>query len=364
MIRVLHLLGRDADFQSRRGSAALARGAGEEFSVRTHTIGPGDDDRTPLSAFMSLRRGAAGEADLVHVWDAASLTAAALAGRARIVYTPCRFPTSRSIGWLRAVMGYRDVQVVCASATQRRMYVERGIPIERCHLIRPGVDFSLVKRRRDPALRKALGFEERDVVLLAPGESTRAANHRLAAWVTAILHVLDDRFRILLWGRGEQASSVAQLAEKQGQKGLLSLAQERLGRAVEFEELLPAVDMVLVTASGPVATLPLAICMAAGLPIVSTVTYTVAELLEDRHTAVMVPRAAPRMLAQRILELRQDSSLQWSIADMARTEAYEFFSLTRFVEQYRGVYRQIATGQKVEVIEAGPGVGTRFHGRG
>jgi glycosyltransferase involved in cell wall biosynthesis len=364
MIRVLHLLGRDADFQSRRGSAALARGAGAEFSVRTRTLGPGGDDRTPLSAFMSLRRGAVGEFDLVHTWDAASLTAAALAGRARIVHTPSRFPTRRSIGWLRAVMGYRDVQMICSSATQRRVYVEGGIPIERCHLIRPGVDFSLVKRRRDLALREALGFEDSHVVLLVPGESTRAANHRLAVWATAILHVLDERFRILLWGRGDQAHGVARLSEKQGQDGLLTLAEQKLGRAMEFEELLPAADMVLVTAGGPVSTLPIALCMASGLPIVSTVTYMVAELLEDRHTAVMTPRPTPRMLAQRVLELRQDSSLQWSIADMARTEAYEFFSLTRFVEQYRAVYRQVATGQKVEVIEPAAGAGLRFHGRG
>ncbi|MDB5329171.1 MAG: glycosyltransferase [Phycisphaerales bacterium] len=364
MIRVLHLLGREADFQSARGPAALVRGAGVDFSLHSRTLGAGGDDGTPLSAFLTLRRGTAGKFDLVHAWDAPSLAAAALAGVAPIVYTPCRFPTRRSVGWLRAVMGYRDVHVVCSSATQHRAYVERGIAIDRCHLIRPGVDFSLVKRRRDAALRRALGFAEDDVVILAAGESTRAAGHRLAVWTTAILHVLDEHYRILLWGRGDQAQPVARLAEKQGQEGLICVAEQRLGRRLEFEELLPAADLVLVTANGPIPTLPIAVCMAAGLPIVSTVTYTVAELLEDRHTAVMVPRPAPRVLAQRVLELRQDSSLQWNIADMARTEAYEFFALTRFVEQYRTVYRQIAAGEKVEVVEPAPGVGTRFHGRG
>src|SRR5207248_2274587 len=92
-------------------------------------------------------------------------------------------------------------------------------------------------------------------------------------------------------------------------------------QTLEFEALLPAADTVLVTARGPVATLPIAICMAAALPIVSTVTYTVAELLEDRHTSLMVPQPTPRLLAQRVLDLRADPSLQWSIADMARTEA-------------------------------------------
>jgi hypothetical protein len=49
---------------------------------------------------------------------------------------------------------------------------------------------------------------------------------------------------------------------------------------------------------------------------------------------------------------------------MARTEAYEYFSITRFVNQHRTVYRQLVEGAKVEVPEAGPGAGLRFHGRG
>jgi hypothetical protein len=72
----------------------------------------------------------------------------------------------------------------------------------------------------------------------------------------------------------------------------------------------------------------------------------------------------PRLLAQRVVQLRNDSQAQWSLADVARTEAYEFFSMTRFVEQWRGVYRQAAAGQRVEVIEPAPGAGSRFHGRG
>jgi glycosyltransferase involved in cell wall biosynthesis len=124
-----------------------------------------------------------------------------------------------------------------------------------------------------------------------------------------------------------------------------------LGRAVAFEELLPAADAVLVPAIGPVPTLPIAISMAAALPIIATVTYTNAELLEDRHTALMCPKNKPRLLARRILDLQQDPQVQWAICDQARTEAYEYFPLTRFLNQYRAVYRQLAGGGRVVVPE-------------
>lgn len=133
------------------------------------------------------------------------------------------------------------------------------------------------------------------------------------------------------------------------------LAEKRLGRAVEFESLLPAADMVLVTAQAPVPTLPVWACMAAAKPIVATVSSTISELLEDRHTALLVPQNAPRLLAQHILNLREDAQLQWKLSDMARTEAYEYAAQTRFLEQYRAAYRQCAAGGKVDIPEPAPG---------
>jgi hypothetical protein len=86
--------------------------------------------------------------------------------------------------------------------------------------------------------------------------------------------------------------------------------------------------------------------------------------LEDRHTALLVAKPSPRIIAQRVLDLRDDPGLQWSISDMARTEAYEFFALSRFLEQCRSAYEQLATGDTVTIEQPAPGAGLRFHGRG
>jgi glycosyltransferase involved in cell wall biosynthesis len=262
-------------------------------------------------------------------------------------------------------MNYRDVHVVCPTSTMRRGLVERGVALERCHLIRPGVDFGRVRRRRgDGGLRAELGFGEKDSVLLAVGESTAAADHRQAVWAGAILNVLDGRTRVLLWGRGAKVRVAAGFARSLRQPALVTLAEERVGRAVEFEELVATADVGVVSATGPVATLPIAAAMAGGLPLAATVTSTVAELLEDRHSAVMTQAGVPRLLAQKILQLREDAQMQWSLADVARTEAYDYFSLTRFMEQVRELYRQVAAGGAVEIPEPAAGAGTRFHARG
>ncbi len=77
----------------------------------------------------------------------------------------------------------------------------------------------------------------------------------------------------------------------------------------------------------------------------------------------MSPAHKPRLLARRILDLEEEPAVQWKIADMARTEAYEYFAMSRFLEQWRAVYRQLASGEKITVPQRGPGAGLRFHGR-
>src|SRR5688572_14375640 len=240
MIRVLHLLGRAPDFQAERAVASLGRDLGAEFRAETRRVGRGEGYRGTADAVLGLR-GRRGDAfDVVHALDARALTVAALAGVRRVVFSPGPSIGGAAVRWLRAVMSYRDVHVVCPTATQRRSLVERGVPLEQCHLVRPGVEFSRVRRRRDPSLRAALGLGEDDVVLLAPGESTPAADHALAVHVASILRVLDARHRLLIWGRGPRARRVAALGDRLAQPDLVRVAEARLGRRVEFEELLAA----------------------------------------------------------------------------------------------------------------------------
>lgn len=361
--RVLHLLDAAADFQTGRCAEHLTRQLGPGFAADVRTIGPGGSYANAATAVYRLRR-IRGNYDVVHAWGPRALTLAAMATRVPLVYSPPPVAPPRVIRWVGAVMAHRDVHVICPTSTLRRLHVERGVPLDRCHLIRPGVDFARVRRRRDADLRARLGFAPDDRVILAVGEHSYGANHVGALWAGGILHVLDRRYKVLLWGRGAQAGYLVRMAGKLGQARAIAVADRDLGRRVEFEEFLPASDLAVVSAKGAVATLPISLCMAAALPIVSSVTYTTGELLEDRHTALMTPTASPRLLAKRVTELFDDAQLQWSVSDMARTEAYEYFSLTRFLAQYRAAYEQAAAGRpRIEVPGQTAGAGLRFHGR-
>jgi glycosyltransferase involved in cell wall biosynthesis len=361
MRRILLLCDTNADFQTQRLAEGIARDVKDEFELTRATVGRGGDFPGVATGILQLR--SLPKFDVVHSCGGAALTLAALASSARIIYSPTQFPSRRTIGWLRAVMAHCTLEIVASTVTMARRCMSGGIAPDHVHVIRPGVEFGRIKRRKNPELRAALGMGIDDFVVLAVGESTRAAAHDRAVWATGILNVLDPRYKLLMWGRGKEMPRLKRFAVNLAQTEMVRFAEERLGQSVEFEELLGAADLALLTAAGPVPTLPIAITMAAGLPIVATVTYTASELLEDRHTALMVAKATPKLLARRILDVREDAGLQWSIADMARTEAFEYFAMTRFVRQWSSVYRQICEGAKVQVPQDSPGAGLRFHGR-
>jgi glycosyltransferase involved in cell wall biosynthesis len=357
MIRILHIHEHEADLETQRGVEALQQGLGAEFSSEMRTIGRGGTWRDVAGGAAALRR-ERGEFDLIHAWGGAALTIAALGARAPIVLGTTSGMRAGTVRWLRAVMDYRAVEVICPTSTMQRALLTRGVSPQRCHLIRPGVDFARVKSRRDVELRTRLGFADNERVILGIGESTRAAAHAHAAWAVGILHVADPRQRLLLWGRGPLVQQVRRLALAWKLKNLMSIWPE-----AEFEQLTTVADVALVSARGAVSTLPISITMASSLPIVATVTRTVSELLEDRHTALMAPPHNPRLLARRILDLEEEPPLRWSIADLARTEAYDYFALTRFRSQFRAVYTQVAAGERVQVPQPAAGAGLRFHGR-
>src|SRR5678815_4562993 len=189
MIRVLHLRPLESDYQTDSCIAALAADTSGRTEAMIHTIGRGGTYSTPVAAVIGLRRGKL-SCDLIHAWGMRPLSIAAVGTRAAlpILFSPIEYPPLRQIRWLLSVMSYRQVHVVCPTDTMRRRFVENGVPIAACHLIRPGISFARIRRRRDPALRQALGIAPDDRVMLAPGETTRAAGHADALFAATVLN--------------------------------------------------------------------------------------------------------------------------------------------------------------------------------
>ncbi len=331
MIRVTELFRGDASYEIVHSSALLARGLGEGFQVDQRVIEAGGGLRQTAKAIRALRRA---RPDVVHAYGLQALVAAALSGAGRIIYSPPCNMCRGDARTLRAIAAYRPFHVACATEGRRRKLIANGVtPL--CDVIRPGIDPTTIRKAEESTdLRRRLGLKDEDFVILLAEEATFDAHQRDAIWAVGILHVLDSRYKALIWGNGKGAASLERFGGRIGTPDLLR-SGARHGGGFSFETLLPVADLVLASAAGCTESLPLATAMAAGKPIVAVAGQTNGELLEGGRSALLTPTSSPRLLARRIQEARSDSSLSRLLADGARARADELFSMDRHIDQWR-----------------------------
>ena len=197
MASVLHLISPNADEQTRRVHQMLVDGWDPRLSAK--------HDRLDLAgtfaistAVLRLRQE---EADIFYAWGIPALAAAVLCRHQRIVFSPDRFAGPRALRWIRPLC---SEAVHCLSArpspSSGSPYSAESIPRYARSLHRVWIWSN--PPRRDPVLKAALGLDENDFVLIAPGESTLQAGHDQAVWACGIMNVLDTAKQAAAVGPG------------------------------------------------------------------------------------------------------------------------------------------------------------------
>jgi glycosyltransferase involved in cell wall biosynthesis len=128
------------------------------------------------------------------------------------------------------------------------------------------------------------------------------------------------------------------------QQGLVVVAERKLGGAAHFADIIPAADAVLVAARASAPMLPVAMAMAAGVPVIAVSTPEVSEFVCERETALTVSpdEASARTLAQCVLDLRADATTARAMAARAREHALRTFSAEEFARRMQSLYEQVA----------------------
>jgi glycosyltransferase involved in cell wall biosynthesis len=342
MVGILHLHPAPCDFQTRRSLELLQKSLAGDFAMNCAGIGPGAVYRNVAEAIIRLRVGQFSRTHIAHAWGPAELIVAAAAGFDRIIFSPQQAITKTYRPWIERIVRREGVHVVCPTAFLRDTFVASGAKAEFCKVIYPAVDPS----RFDGStadIRSKLGLADGDIAVLAPGESVRVAAHRESLWAVAILHVLDPRWRMLVWGRGPMVESLRRMARTSELPNVLVCAEDRLTDSRRFEQVALSADAAIISSRGGSPILPVAICMAGRVPIVAADTAEIREILRDEKTGVLESSFNPRRLAQRLLALQKDLSLRGDIISAAQASALKQFSPLIFTEEWRGIYRRFQT---------------------
>jgi len=345
--RIILLTEHSPDLQTLRCTEQLRSSLAQEFQFISQEIASASWTRV-LSCYSSLRANSR-SAQLVHAWGYRALRLATIAAECPIIYTPLPDDPLKALTWARTAVIRRSLRVVSLSTGEDRLAITGGIPESSCTLTRPGIRTARLATR-DTALRRKLGLNDDHIVVLAVGESLAHADHILALHAVTMLNYMNPRFAMLIWGRGSEVAAIHRMQLAWGVRHLVD-ARAMLGRDTQYETILPAADMALVTASARLSITPVLACMAAGLPIVAPATYAASEVLEDHHTALLYGDVHPRRAAQRMLSLWEDQPLRRRLADQARAEAYEVFPVSKFIAAMREIY-STATRQAAPMAQS------------
>jgi len=307
---------------------------------------------------------AAGPVDLVHCWSIDGLTWAALArrGTPRLL-TLAVEPTKRQCHWLRFLVGETAgrTAVLCASNTIRRRLVSHGVHEQAVHVLRPAIDMGRIVSGARKACRQRWDVDDQAKVVALLGDPPDRCD--VTAGALAVSSCIDGdetgalTLRLLCSPRAPGRQRAATLNRDRGRPGTLIVdpISEQPWAA------LPGCDFAI--AAGEHIGLSLLWAMAANVPIIGEAHYGISEIVEDRHSALLVKPERPIVIADRLTRLLRDRHETWQLRDTARHECYSFFSRQRYCKSLRNVYAAHAAGEPVDIPPMEPTGGLRFAGR-
>lgn len=358
-IRVLHLFDSTIHWDQRLAiEQLLDRLPGERFEQYLASLGPlkGEAARFEAAAYIiprrikldflvatssSLRRLIEWRnIGLIHAWGAHAIGTALTTSQTRVPIVASFFDPA--VVDSRATMFCTEpddppVAVLCATEFVRRHLIKQGVNPDNAVLVRPGLDFATINRAKGSDLRTRLGLGSEAVMLLTDQLATRAGGQFSAFWATAVRAFLEPNVRLVLPGCSREGSRIERLAHAVKQPHVLVLPGDRC----PYEELVAVADALLIPGTAPCSATAIAWAMGAGVPVIASATPAVAELLTHNHNAFLIKPDAPKRLAMRFADAigrRHD----WSRpTEVARGQAYEVFSLRRYVEQVQMVYENV-----------------------
>jgi glycosyltransferase involved in cell wall biosynthesis len=299
-----------------------------------------------LAALLAPRR-----PDILHVHGGRAGLAGALAGRATgtrpIVYTAHAFAFKRHLPPIqhaatvlaeRASCRLADA-VICLSADDALAAAERGIAPRTLAVIPNGID---------PAAFPAAA-DRRAEFGLSPGVPVIGMIGRLVAdkdpltFVRAAAQIRErvPDARFLLVGDGPLRSLAERETAALGLNGRLILT----GTRFDIPEVLGTVDVMVMTSLWEGLPLILLEAMASRIPVVCSRLPTLAGVVEDGRTGLLVPPGDAAGFAAAVVELWKDPRRRQRMGDAARDRVAREYSIVRMVQQTDALYTKVLTAR-------------------
>jgi len=234
---------------------------------------------------------------------------------------------------------YRQVDCfICASEAIRQMLVGDGVPAARAVTVHEGIDIERLDSASPAKLHEELWLPHHapivgNVAALVPHKGQR---HLIEAARLVLPQVPDARF--IVAGEGELRPALErQIKDHHLEKHVLLV-----GFRPDVLSLHKAFDIFVMSSVTEGLGTSLLDAMAAGKPVVATMTGGIPEVVVDGETGFLVPPRDHTAMAAAIVRLLKDEELRRRMGEAGRARACSLFSAERMVLETLRVYQRVA----------------------
>lgn len=282
--------------------------------------------------------------DVVHLNEPHALTAAWLARAHQkvplLLSRRIGFPVRK--GWASRARFAAVTRFVANSKNVAKSLVDSGISAEKISIVNEGVEIPpLASPARRSAARKHWGVKDREFLFGCVGVFVPEKGQRHLIEALPTVTSLHPEVRVLLAGDGPCRNQLESLARHIGQSQNVLFP----GFVKDVAKVYDALDAFVFPSEFEGLGTALQSAMAAGLPSISTKRGALAEVVDDRRTALVVEPDA-REFAAAMVRLVDDVNLRSQLSAAGRREMQERFSAARMVGNTLQVYELVLEKQQ------------------
>lgn len=249
---------------------------------------------------------------------------------------------SRPMGWGRFV-------IVSSNAIARHMMEDFGVPFDRIRFIPRGVD--VAKFKFTPPSQRHSGNYTIGII----GRITPIKGHHFFIRAASKVVKLIPNVRIMIVGQPPQGKEgyLKQLKSLAEHLGILD-AIEFSGYKQDIPDMLSRIDVLALSSIGHEAFGRVVIeAQAAGVPVVATRVGGLTDIITDRKNGLLVSPGNVAQFADAIIEVLKNKDLAENLAQRAKIDVEQRFTLTAMADKTISVYREALDTARILVIKIG-----------
>lgn len=279
--------------------------------------------------------------DLIHAWSPQAAMAARAAGDIPIVielFDP--LIATRDIKLIRTISKPRHFAVVCSCEIIRRRLVEGGLPLQQTVVVRPGIDFGLISKLKRNPIRRELGIESDDFVIVVPEPNSPDSPSRDVLSAASLMNFYAKDLRVIVPGQSRGQARINRLHDALPVPNTIVCP----GDSYSMEQLIAISDCLVVATRGDLSTTCIAWAMACKTAIIGTAVHAVAELIANKLNGLLFKQTPGKSMILAIAKCLKDRESLNKVKETAHGQAYEVFGLRRCIDQHIKLYENVLSG--------------------